>query len=60
MTTIISIMNLFFYMLYIDIENEKIYAKKYDVSKFEELSNFCKNPTKKQSDLYKEFELIEK
>ena len=50
----------FFYMLYIDIENEKIYAKKYDVSKFEELSNFCKNPTKKQSDLYKEFELIEK
>ncbi len=53
-------------MFYIDIENEKIYAKKYDVSKFEELKNFCKNPAKEQigsfrrSDLYKEFELIEK
>ena len=46
-----------FYMFYIDIKNEKFYGKKYDVSKFE---YFKKNIQNLPSDLYKEFELIER
>jgi len=46
-----------FYMFYIDIKNEKFYGKKYDVSKFE---YFKQNIQNLPSDLYKEFELIER
>jgi hypothetical protein len=44
-------------MFYIDIKNEKFYGKKYDVSKFE---YFKQNIQNLPSDLYKEFELIER